>query len=116
MHVGEVCVRVCMCVYMYVCVYVCVCLCACVNVCRMYMITTIRDRSSHITLKNLPPPPSPPPPSPPPPPPSIQALIRGHMEGELWGLATSPTDDQVFVSASDDCTVRLWDIASKVSG
>ncbi|KAL5463172.1 hypothetical protein EMCRGX_G032049 [Ephydatia muelleri] len=43
---------------------------------------------------------------------SVQALIRGHMEGELWGLATSPTD-QVFVSASDDRTVRLWDIASK---
>ena len=41
-------------------------------------------------------------------------LMNGHGEGEMWGLATHPSTDR-FVSASDDGTVRLWDIVSKVS-
>ena len=43
----------------------------------------------------------------------FQTLVRGHTEGEIWGLACHP-DREVFVTASDDQTVRLWDVASKV--
>ncbi|XP_041920805.1 echinoderm microtubule-associated protein-like 6 isoform X3 [Alosa alosa] len=39
-------------------------------------------------------------------------LINGHMQGEIWGLATHPTKD-VFISASDDGTIRIWDLADK---
>nr|XP_034963441.1 echinoderm microtubule-associated protein-like 5 isoform X5 [Zootoca vivipara] len=41
-------------------------------------------------------------------------LINGHMDGPIWGLATHPSRD-VFLSAAEDGTVRLWDIADKVS-
>ena len=37
----------------------------------------------------------------------------GHGEGELWGLAPHPSSEK-FVTASDDGTVRLWDIVNKV--
>lgn len=30
--------------------------------------------------------------------------------GELWGLATSTSADGIFASASDDSTLRLWDM------
>ncbi|PFX18604.1 Echinoderm microtubule-associated protein-like 6 [Stylophora pistillata] len=43
---------------------------------------------------------------------TLQTLVRGHGEGEIWGLACHP-DREVFVTASDDQTVRLWDVASK---
>uniref|UniRef100_H3AR31 EMAP like 6 n=1 Tax=Latimeria chalumnae TaxID=7897 RepID=H3AR31_LATCH len=39
-------------------------------------------------------------------------LINGHMEGEIWGLATHPSKD-IFISASDDGTIRIWDLADK---
>lgn len=42
-------------------------------------------------------------------------LIDGHMEGEIWGLATHPSKD-IFISASNDGTARIWDLADKVSG
>lgn len=41
-------------------------------------------------------------------------LINGHMDGPIWGLATHPSRD-FFLSAAEDGTVRLWDIAEKVS-
>ncbi|KAL8169066.1 UNVERIFIED_CONTAM: Echinoderm microtubule-associated protein-like 5 [Gekko kuhli] len=39
-------------------------------------------------------------------------LNNGHMDGPIWGLATHPSRD-VFLSAAEDGTVRLWDIADK---
>lgn len=39
-------------------------------------------------------------------------LIDGHMEGEIWGLATHPSKD-LFISASNDGTARIWDLADK---
>ncbi|XP_075452064.1 echinoderm microtubule-associated protein-like 6 isoform X1 [Ascaphus truei] len=39
-------------------------------------------------------------------------LINGHVEGEIWGLATHPSKD-MFLSASNDGTARIWDFADK---
>lgn len=41
-------------------------------------------------------------------------LVNGHMDGPIWGLGTHPSRD-VFLSAAEDGTVRLWDIPEKVS-
>ena len=43
-----------------------------------------------------------------------QILLQSHGEGELGGLATSPADPNVFVTASNDKTVRVWSIEGKV--
>ncbi len=40
-------------------------------------------------------------------------MINGHTQGRIWGLATHPSKD-VFISASDDGTIRIWDLADKV--
>lgn len=40
-------------------------------------------------------------------------LIDSHMEGEIWGLATHPSKD-IFISASNDGTARIWDLCDKV--
>ena len=39
--------------------------------------------------------------------------MHGHREGEIWGLAAHPVKD-IFASGSDDGTVRVWDVTSKV--
>ncbi|TRY96368.1 hypothetical protein DNTS_033743 [Danionella cerebrum] len=39
-------------------------------------------------------------------------IINGHTQGRIWGLATHPSKD-VFISASDDGTIRIWDLADK---
>ena len=41
-------------------------------------------------------------------------ITNGHGEGELWGLATHPTQAK-FMSASEDGTLRVWDIPTKVN-
>lgn len=40
-------------------------------------------------------------------------MINGHTQGGIWGLASHPSKD-VFISASDDGTIRIWDLADKV--
>ena len=44
---------------------------------------------------------------------SVTMVTCGHGEGELWGLDTHPSSEQ-FVTASDDGSVRMWDIVNKV--
>ncbi|XP_028827800.1 echinoderm microtubule-associated protein-like 6 isoform X1 [Denticeps clupeoides] len=39
-------------------------------------------------------------------------MINGHTQGRIWGLATHPSKD-VFISASDDGSIRMWDLADK---
>ncbi|KAJ8392415.1 hypothetical protein AAFF_G00075400 [Aldrovandia affinis] len=39
-------------------------------------------------------------------------LINGHTQGGIWGLATHPSKD-TFISASDDGTIRIWDLLDK---
>ena len=43
---------------------------------------------------------------------TIQILVAGHGEGEVWGLSCHPQVPR-FVTASFDGTVRIWDIASR---
>lgn len=42
-----------------------------------------------------------------------QSLVQGHCEGELWGLSMH-SSQQKYATASDDGTVRVWDITNKV--
>ncbi len=44
---------------------------------------------------------------------SVNCLCKGHGEGELWSLAISPIDPEVFATASDDQTVRIWNLREK---
>lgn len=46
--------------------------------------------------------------------PAISMVVQGHGEGEMWGLATHPSQE-IFASASDDATVRLWNVGERVS-
>ena len=43
----------------------------------------------------------------------MKTLTCGHGEGELWGLATHPSALK-FLSASEDGTLRQWDLLGKV--
>ena len=36
----------------------------------------------------------------------IDFVCKGHAEGELWSLATSPANTDLFATASDDHTLR----------
>lgn len=43
-----------------------------------------------------------------------QVVMNAHSEGELWGLAVHPSIPQ-FVTASDDGSLRIWDLKTNVS-
>ncbi|XP_017909358.1 PREDICTED: echinoderm microtubule-associated protein-like 5 isoform X11 [Capra hircus] len=43
---------------------------------------------------------------------ACNVLVSGHVDGPVWGLATHPSRD-FFLSAAEDGTVRLWDIADR---
>merc|ERR1712100_755682 len=40
-------------------------------------------------------------------------LNEGHCADELWGLSTHPANDDLFVTAGDDKTVRIWSISKR---
>lgn len=43
----------------------------------------------------------------------IDCVCKGHAEGELWSLACSSSDTNMIATASDDQTVRIWNIKTK---
>ncbi|XP_012942464.1 echinoderm microtubule-associated protein-like 6 isoform X2 [Aplysia californica] len=43
---------------------------------------------------------------------TVNVVVAGHSEGEVWGLDRHPTSAK-FITSSYDGTVRLWDIPSK---
>ena len=45
---------------------------------------------------------------------NVKVIVGGHGEGEVWGLDVHPATAK-FITASFDGSVRLWDIATKVS-
>ncbi|CAM9122646.1 unnamed protein product [Ascophyllum nodosum] len=38
-------------------------------------------------------------------------LNEGHFRGELWGLAMHPTNSDVYATAGDDHSIRVWSIS-----
>ena len=40
-------------------------------------------------------------------------LNEGHCADELWGLSMHPTNEDLFVTAGDDKTVRVWSISKR---
>ena len=38
-------------------------------------------------------------------------LVHSHFNGELWGLATHPTDPDIYVTVGDDGTLRVWSVS-----
>jgi microtubule-associated protein-like 6 len=40
-------------------------------------------------------------------------LQECHYSGEIWGLGVHPTDPDVFATAGDDKTIRVWSISHK---
>eukprot|EP00003_Mantamonas_plastica_P008476 TRINITY_DN1744_c0_g1_i5.p1 TRINITY_DN1744_c0_g1~~TRINITY_DN1744_c0_g1_i5.p1 ORF type:complete len:533 (+),score=185.96 TRINITY_DN1744_c0_g1_i5:98-1696(+) len=37
-----------------------------------------------------------------------ERILEGHGAGEVWGLETHPTIPYLLATASDDCSIRLW--------
>lgn len=36
---------------------------------------------------------------------------EGHFSGQLWGLAVHPSDGDIFATAGDDHSIRVWSIS-----
>ncbi|CAK9107654.1 Echinoderm microtubule-associated protein-like 6 (EMAP-6) (Echinoderm microtubule-associated protein-like 5-like) [Durusdinium trenchii] len=45
---------------------------------------------------------------------SVAVLSQGHAMDELYGLAAHPSNPDLFVTAGDDHTVRLWDASKRM--
>ncbi|KAJ8599148.1 hypothetical protein CTAYLR_008287 [Chrysophaeum taylorii] len=41
---------------------------------------------------------------------SVTLLAEGHFRDELWAAAAHPSDDDVFATAGDDQTLRVWSV------
>lgn len=41
-------------------------------------------------------------------------LLDSHARGGIWGLTAHPAKE-LCITASDDATIRLWDLADKAS-
>jgi microtubule-associated protein-like 6 len=41
----------------------------------------------------------------------ISLLTQGHFADELWAVAMHPTDPDIFVTAGDDHTLRVWSVS-----
>ena len=44
---------------------------------------------------------------------SMLLVSEAHCADELWGLAVHPTDEDLYATAGDDCTVRIWSRGTK---
>jgi microtubule-associated protein-like 6 len=40
-------------------------------------------------------------------------LQEAHYSGEVWGLGVHPTDPDIFATAGDDKTIRIWSVSHK---
>jgi len=38
-----------------------------------------------------------------------KAIVKGHYDGELWGLAVNPVQENVIASVGEDNTISIWD-------
>jgi WD40 repeat protein len=43
----------------------------------------------------------------------VTRVVTGHAGQEAWGLSPHPTQPDVFLSAADDRTLRLWSVSRK---
>lgn len=39
-----------------------------------------------------------------------EIVLHSHSGGELWGLATHPTNPEIYVTVGDDSTLRVWNV------
>ncbi|CAM9178110.1 unnamed protein product, partial [Ectocarpus sp. 13 AM-2016] len=42
---------------------------------------------------------------------SMMLMQEGHFSGQLWGLAAHPTDGDIFATAGDDHSIRVWSVS-----